>query len=904
MRFVPVLIISFFCFALSDLRDFAISTIPLPAQFPPFAASAAYGAESAPASGIRFLTRAEFQDLAIALASKVNLFKAAWDQDPTAEFTGGTTRDFLYWIKGQFRDVKSVQEARAKINSLKAIPIIDIREFVVGDSDVDITSRSAHLDPKKYGVQKIDSISPDRFNLNTEMGKNERDQGYLPTEKIRLSRKGFIPWEGFGDGIGEIFSGRVTVHFSDPKLFSQTFYAKQKLNHPILMAIRYVRALAINYYQSYGQGLPEDKILFDIDPQSEKQLSSVIEKTLQGHDLPEYLKQDRFKKWLNGSIQKSFRSYTNPTAAYELFKRYHLDQLVARYSAEIEPINQYLFAKKYDPEIVAANFKKYKINPKDVFVDPAKEFPGLNFYHGTRRDEAFYAILRQGVLPSSGGTAGPGLYGVNETNRGFSEHWGGKKENLVRFKVDPSARIVDITQGAGKRLFEKFGGSHEDFARAFGADILAYPYQPTAYVVENSQVLQRPEGVYRKILTIAQVRELGQGVKTPEELLDFLHTITLSQLNSEETAWVMSGLEYRPSVAEYVKTLGSSAFSEIPQTRQIEIAQRLIAKLSDPPLTPAAKEAMGEEILKGDYLPQWIFDTSYLGLPMQQTRIAQELIKRYRLLSITHFLQNYSDIAEKIPSPIKEALLGPARIVEQFNTNTAQWNTPELKKLFLQMSSANSKIEPLLIALEKYPPGSAFWKGFAPSDVEQQYEDAIYNIVSESWRGSDFAEYVLSHDVKELSLYLNVLYRLVETREMAAFAAKDILLKPGAMVSPLGRKTVAAAAEKGTSGGLSFCAALMNSRLWVEDPFFYSVAQKVSEQEPNRSELPFENAEWAGTERGWNLLRKFAKNSPLAVLKLLASPQWQKNPQAIEVLQICIDHLPEELAPHGGDQVF
>ena len=45
------------------------------------------------------LSKQEFQSLATEFAPKINLFRDVWSKSPDAAFTGGTVRDYLYWLK-------------------------------------------------------------------------------------------------------------------------------------------------------------------------------------------------------------------------------------------------------------------------------------------------------------------------------------------------------------------------------------------------------------------------------------------------------------------------------------------------------------------------------------------------------------------------------------------------------------------------------------------------------------------------------------------------------------------------------------------------------------------------------------------------------------------------------------
>lgn len=498
---------------------------------------------------IQSLSEAEFRSLAEKLAPKVTLFSEVWSADPKAEFYGGTTRDYLYWLKGQFREIKSQEEARKKIKELEGLKAIDVRDFIIGDSDIDVISeRSMRIDPGQFGVRSVDLRGPAIFDPTTELGRNELDQGYIPAEKIRLGSKGFVRSPSFKDGVQEIYNGRLTVEFADPERFARSHYAKQKLNHPVLLALRYLRLQAMDYYQSFGSGFPDRKLLLDMDRKSAESVRKVIESTLDGRELKEYLAQDQFRGWLNGTIQKAFRSYTNPTAAMELMKDFKVEMLIPIYEG-IEPINQYLFAKARNEAAVQTALKQHAVNTQKLFRPVREEFPDGVLYHGTQSGDSFRGILIQGVLPSARGAAGSGLYGVAAANQKFAEEWGGNPDLLVGFEVSPDARIVDITQGEGEKLWRSYytrspkTATYEQFADLYGIDIISYPYEPRAYVVKNSAVLSKPRGIHRSILSFSKAMDLANRARTKDEIHTLAKSLSASNFSVGESRLLLSELE-------------------------------------------------------------------------------------------------------------------------------------------------------------------------------------------------------------------------------------------------------------------------------------------------------------------------------------------------------------------------
>ena len=193
-------------------------------------------------AGVEALSEREFRSLAEELSHRVNLFQEVWEKDPEAEFYGGTTRDYLYWLRGQFKNTNSRAKANAVVAQLRTMPVIDVRDFIIGDSDVDIVSRnSLDLSAAQFGVRKFDHISPNIFDQSTSAGQNELWQGFIPAEKVRLSQRGLSQNKAMGDGVGEIYKGKLSLQFTEPEKFWKTSYAANNENHPVLLALRFLR---------------------------------------------------------------------------------------------------------------------------------------------------------------------------------------------------------------------------------------------------------------------------------------------------------------------------------------------------------------------------------------------------------------------------------------------------------------------------------------------------------------------------------------------------------------------------------------------------------------------------------------------------------------------------------------
>ncbi len=574
----------------------------------------------------------EFSQLSSDLSKKVNLFREAWIADSLIEFYGGTSRDFIYWVKGQFKNCQTREDALLRMSELTKRSTIDIREFVIGESDIDIiSSNKLHFEASKFGLRKIDYTPKSRFDLQTDVAKNEVDQGYIPVEKIRFNYFGFKFESGrFGDGVFEIYKGTPSLTMSEEEVFIKTDYAAQFLNHEILLVLRYMRILAVNYYYEYGSDAPDPEKLFNIDPVIAAKVQSIIDGVSKNKRFRECLKQPIFVTWLNRTIQKAFRAYTNPTATFMLFQKFRLDQFVAHYSEEkgLEPINQYLFAKSYDANLVQERLEKYGSSAEKFFVNPSS-IPDLKLFHGTKTEEGFRNILFQGIFPSKSGSAGAGLYAVPQSDLSFSINWGGSKDRIVYFHIKPNARIVDITQGEGQRIFSAFGRDEDSFADYFGVDILKYNYIVNAYVIKNSAVLERPQGLTRSLMTYQNFLRLAENATTIDDILA-LNEMTI--LNNFSDTEVVDAYEQSQFL---ISNLQIKELSEVLKLTylKLELRQKIFSIL-----------------LKGQKIEKWATSDS-LSERMKAYRATKEILKDLNTFSKMNGFENPSALAKLIHNP-------------------------------------------------------------------------------------------------------------------------------------------------------------------------------------------------------------------------------------------------------------
>ncbi len=491
------------------------------------------------------LSEGEFRSIANELAPKVNLFRDVWKVDPKAEFYGGTTRDFLYWVLRQFVDSHSEIEKKATLKRLRALQWIDVSEFIYSESDVDIISENAMpFRPENYRVRKIDAISPEILNPATPLGMNERNQGYIPAEKIRLGAKGVINSKDLGNGVREILSGKLTVHFANPEIFAKTLYAVNRENHPVLLALRYLRLLAVDYYHEHGTRYPVE---VKIPPEMEPVLRSLFEEVRRPQTLLPYFQSPRFTTWFNASIDKAFRSYSNPTAAMALMRHYKIDSLVGIYP-EIKSLFNYLFAVRYNPDEVAKKFAEFNTSPERLFTPLSSLLPDRTLLHGTATETAFRAILFQGLIASEKGTAGAGGYGAPMRNinlpLGYAK---GDQGRIVKWELKSNTRLIDLTQGEGKRIYELLGADAEKVAAYFGADLLRYPYDSEAYVLKNSEAIESITGLTRELRPSSWFYKHAATVADSTAFLHFIRNLHLQSFTPEEVIAIVSMVELEPT---------------------------------------------------------------------------------------------------------------------------------------------------------------------------------------------------------------------------------------------------------------------------------------------------------------------------------------------------------------------
>jgi hypothetical protein len=594
-----------------------------------------------------FINPHEFEVLVVELSKKVDVFSAVWRKDKNAEFYGGTTRDFVYWVLGKIRVAKDMREYERIVRDLKALPVIRVREFIFAKSDIDIIANSSYPDVRAadYGVRKIDWMSRESFKSGTNAYYDEINQGYIPIEKIRLSYNGLQRGGHVGNGVYEIYSRRLTIHMPDMEQFNQTSRAKQKLNHPILLVLRFIRLLAMDYYYLNGRKAPDAEALIQkVKKHDQETIRRIVQKASDGHELLPYLKNHMFATWINGTIEKIYLSHTNVTAAHLLMKHFGILDLIRAYSAIKSP-NQFLFAYNWDQHKIQTNLLRFRVAEENFFVPIDKALPDHILYHGASNDSNFRGIIFEGVIPSeSNRLGGKGVYGVAADNLSFTYNNYGGADRVVEFTLSPDTRIVDITRGEGRRVFKELVQLFPNrvdidvmdiMSMMFGIDLLIYPYNTKAFVLKNSQVIVGTKG-HR--LNPKASTDMLQAINNMDSLTD---------LNL-----IMQSLHYETYRTDELEVFRKAFLSEPVRARLTFFLRQLLPEFKNVPehfdLLADAQTKLVNSVFSSSFA-QAIYDIS--GSDLYSTLRAIKMAQLFDRLDVTGFLKlkdNMSMTAEVV----------------------------------------------------------------------------------------------------------------------------------------------------------------------------------------------------------------------------------------------------------------
>lgn len=496
-----------------------------------FTVAFAVAAPAAPEPWHAHLSEAEFLELGVELAPRVDLFEEIWRADPTAQIYGGTARDFFWLLRAQFvrcTDRQCVERVRDRLRRQAFFA----EEIVAPESDVDvIAARAPDISLRNGLITKIDAIDPAWFATSGWYAEQEGKQGGLPVEKIRLTPKGVLSplAPALGGGVGEIYRGIPTLVL-DPRITRTPLYEKKE-NHPLLLVLRYLRQVASAYFHRFGRGAVDPVLLESVvDKASWGRVESVLgEARRKPGSLAPFFANRKFRERAERVLKKSFRSFINPDAARALFRKAELDTLFVHYGDLAPQYQGVLFARTDDPRAIARARRASKrlgvvVTSLEDRVPPIA--PGLggatlsedgaSLLHGTDSDTNYRLICYQGILPSEGGTAGRGAYAVDGDGKSFAFSWKKTdKARVARLVFRPKTTLLDLTTiepSVRSRLVRALGVVDTDdaVADALGADVVKYPYweSPTgaAYVIKNGAAILRSEPFSEDVRTFEAVR--------------------------------------------------------------------------------------------------------------------------------------------------------------------------------------------------------------------------------------------------------------------------------------------------------------------------------------------------------------------------------------------------------------
>lgn len=334
---------------------------------------------------LEFMSFDEFQNLSEELSKKVDLFSDIWGKDPDIEISAGVVKKYLYWIRSQFDEVESKEDVEEVINRLKGMSVIDAHEFISKDADVDIINpnntdiRQFNLDMiSKHEIKWLDIMRMERFDPESDSFKTEVGQGFIEREKLFISRAGFQDKEGFGSGLKEIYEGSPKVSFSSLSEFADTHYAKLKINHPMLLILRYFNTIAEEYHLAMGDDFPSYKELMDIIPDKDKKhIRRVMREVARGNGMEDYFNNSdqraatKIKEFFNHSFDKAFDDNHNKFVNQILFEEFGIFEFITKHFPDHEAL-EYSMAPR----------KKLKIlkNPAQVMAAIKRGLGELNSY--------------------------------------------------------------------------------------------------------------------------------------------------------------------------------------------------------------------------------------------------------------------------------------------------------------------------------------------------------------------------------------------------------------------------------------------------------------------------------------------------------------------------------------------
>jgi hypothetical protein len=490
---------------------------------------------------------ARFAAIGAQLAPRVDLFSSVWDADPDAEFYGGTARDYYWWLRRALASCETAECIEAVIDDLESGPI-EARDFLLGETDVDVLGNEAakRVAFDRSHFTRIDVADRRRFTPGEALFDDERKQGALPLEKLRLGRLGLgAPTPTFAGGLEDIYAARPRLVLTADVRDTEGY--RQRENHPVLLVLRWLRQASVAYAHRRGRSLVDETALRRVlDPEALATASQVAaEIAARPETLSPFLENPRFVQRLNRARARLFQGFTNAEVSRHLYEVTGLESALLPFHDRLEPFLTVTFRKDWTaadlerqratlPESAAAleTLGTY-LRRQGVAVDEASD--EIDMFHGTRSGGSYRNIATHGLLPSERGLAGTGLYAVDLRSAEYAKRWRQSDGNgyALRLRVDATASFVDLTSDGGKTLLEAFrrlratlpspwseGDEEDALADYLGVAVLKFSYTGAhAYVIKDGGIVRRAEPWSKPLRSL---RDVARDWKTAADPTAYL----------------------------------------------------------------------------------------------------------------------------------------------------------------------------------------------------------------------------------------------------------------------------------------------------------------------------------------------------------------------------------------------
>jgi hypothetical protein len=426
------------------------------------------------------LTEEEYFSKSFKVTLRVDMFNDIWADDPGREMYGGAVRDFHYWLKNLILDnCETREQALALLDKLAETPVIEARLFMHPESDVDTLYLSKPLtkEPRNWGIKKVEISPSGKFNPSDPKYQTEFDQGFLPLEKLRLSRtSGWVVDKNFGDPSSTLYYGDYSTlvqHFPNASTFADTYFARKGINHPILLTLRTLRLLALeedaveileNSTELKNELLRWTKDFFEVDS---------------GANSQRFFQNLKFRDFFKAQIEKPWRTTEAPRKLLALWNAVglskHLKTCPHLEAGILLTLNEEFHGEREATLFADSNHEQKIVQFSENFAQSGEfiyaadnEDDYAKALTGDHSDPPWLKPRKRDSLPVVFALAHADNYLKNPGQK--------TKKFLVKVKLKPGTRVVDISKGPGADAWAKFrGGKEAAFAVAANAHVLVVP---------------------------------------------------------------------------------------------------------------------------------------------------------------------------------------------------------------------------------------------------------------------------------------------------------------------------------------------------------------------------------------------------------------------------------------------